>query len=222
MLFWTHRFDLLAKLVGLGALAVCWVALGGGRVEGLGAWIWLSTLMLLGWALVWRPILRVAASWAYLRRELRATGTWRDAHALSILFTNDLGDGMKWHPCTDVAGLPPELRLPALHQRLSQVLEARSAGFFERSRRTSPIGRPLSPEAWLGWNIVMLAGIAIVAVGMVAGVGPGTVLVGLLVDEKGRYSPMLVLVLGVAALGAMTWPIAYVVSRIFAERGGAQ
>jgi hypothetical protein len=224
MMFWTHKYDLLFKLLGLAAFVglyqVSGIALNSAGPSGtseqfveIARFSTFAFFLSVGWALVWRPLLRPASTWCYVRRTFDAPLSWRDAKDLSPLFSITLTEGMKWHPSTDVVDLPVEQRLSMLRSRSEALRQAQSVGFLARTRQTSALGRLLSPATYNAWFIVSMLGLVPIFLGALFQAGPASFLAGWTSSSDGTYRPQLSCLLGCLAWVVITWAAAFACDR---------
>ncbi|MCI0573453.1 MAG: hypothetical protein L0Y66_22135 [Myxococcaceae bacterium] len=224
MLFWTHRYDLLFKLLGLGGF-IAILSLSGfdldslvppgteERVAGVARFATFFGCLAVAWALAWRPLLRPASTWLYVWRTFGVRPSWKDARTLSPLFSISLTEGLQWQPCTDVADLAVGERLAALHARAAALRSAQSVGFIARTRESSPLGRLLTVETYVAWSVVTLVGLAPIMLGAFFQLGPAAFLVGWTASSDGTYIPQLSFGLGLLVWVIATWVVAFAFDR---------
>jgi hypothetical protein len=150
MLFWTHIFDLLAKLAGI-ALAVALLVLS---LPNPPAKIGLEIffLCLLAGGVVWWVALRPLSSWLHARLRLGARLSWAQASRASMLFS-PVRDLLHWHPLWEVRQLPAQARVAAIEEFMNQ-LQADQDDKAARQR-----GDPALSHAfrWLQWVVLAVA-----------------------------------------------------------------
>lgn len=229
-MIWSHRFDLLFKLLVVAALVAVPIVLDTPPPALVPAGIppqyveltffgMVAAVLAVGWVLVWRPFLGPAATWLYVWRTLGVRPGWRDARELAVLFSPSLSDGLNWYPCSDVAALPEPQRLPELHARAGRLHAAARAGYFARTRESSPLGRMLRPSVYVAWTVVGLVGIGPIALGAFFQLGPAAFLASWTELSDGTYYPQLSFLFGALAWALGTWPVALAFDRALGPKG---
>jgi hypothetical protein len=220
MLFWTHRYDLLFKVIGLAVLIWAWLALGLApphdptQSQEVTSFSLLMALLVAGWVMVWRPLFRPLATWAYVARTFSVRLSWRQSHTLAPLFSLGTDNGLKWYPCLDVLELEPARRLDALLERAAQVQASKKEGYFARTRKSSALGRLLHPQTHIAWTVVSAAGAVPILLGSLFQVGPAAGLVRLTAFPDGHYYPTLTFLLGLLFWSLTIWFVCYGFDRL--------
>ena len=132
-MIYSHIWDGLLKLATLFAVIVAAIESGlEERMQGIAgndnAKFVLIALAVVIWAILYRQVLSVFASWLYARVSLGANVTFGEAKALRRLFQLDFS--FKWIPLKDVKKLPREQRHDATMQALSAYGPQRKAMFL--------------------------------------------------------------------------------------------
>ena len=134
MMFYSHLWDLLLKLVSLVATVALLVALHvQERIESLGASSGTATLLIVImitviWVGVYRGGLSTLAAWLYATVSLGASVSFAEARQLARLFQLDLS--LKWIPLKEVRALPRAQRRDALIAALHGLAPHRKAMLF--------------------------------------------------------------------------------------------
>lgn len=229
MLMWSHRYDLLFKLLALTALIAPGVLLGirpselmppelsPGAADAAG-FVLFACVMALFWVLVWRPFLGPASTWMHVRSTFGVRPSWADARDLTRLFSLSLTD-LEWRPCTDVLKLAVDERLPELLARADREAAAAQAGYLARTREGSKLGKLLQPDTYVAWTVVMLAGMGPIALGALFQAGPVAFLATWTEFSDGTYYPQLSFGLGAIAWALATWVLAYAFDRALGRKG---
>lgn len=126
-MFWTHFYDLLAKLASI-AIVVCIVIANGGNLP------WGMAAVAFGVAFgAWWYLFRPLSSKVYARMSLGTRLSLAQAKRASVLFSPVL-NLTKWHPMRDVASLPESERTGSIISASDELLayyDARAAQWRE-------------------------------------------------------------------------------------------
>ncbi len=152
MLFWTHIFDLLAKLAGI-AITVALLLLNLPTPPAKVGFEIFILCFLVGIA-IWWLLLRPLSSWLHARLRLGARLSWAQSRRASMLFS-PVRDLLHWHPLWEVRQLPLEKRVPAIEEFMNQ-LQADQDDKAARQR-----GAPALSHAfrWLQWVVLAVAAV---------------------------------------------------------------
>ena len=132
-MIYSHIWDGLLKLASLFAIIIAAITYGveerlGGIAGRDNAKFVLIALAVVIWAILYRQVLSIFASWLYSRVSLGANVTFGEAKALRKLFQLDFS--FKWIPLKDVKKLPREQRHDKIMQALSAYGPQRKAMFL--------------------------------------------------------------------------------------------
>lgn len=150
MLFWTHIFDLLAKLAGM-ASAVAMFLLSVPNPPAKGHPI-LFIICFLAGIIIWWLWLRPLSSWLHARLRLGAPLSWAQARRASMLFS-PVRDLLHWHPLWEVLQLPAQARVAAIEELMDQ-LQADQEAKAARQRAAPALSHAFR---WLQWVVVAVA-----------------------------------------------------------------
>lgn len=150
MLFWTHIFDLLAKLAGM-ASAVAMFLLSVPNPPAKGHPL-LFILCFLAGILIWWFALRPLSSWLHARLRLGAPLSWAQARRASMLFS-PVRDMLHWHPIWEVRQLPAQTRVAAIEKLMDQ-LQAEQEEKAARLRAAPALSHAFR---WLQWVVLAVA-----------------------------------------------------------------
>jgi hypothetical protein len=130
----SHRYDLMAKVVGVGAgiaamspvsRVLTWAFASTGieptlRAHDDGVWVPATTellcfltAMLMAWRFLFRPLLVPAATWLFLKLARDTKVSWSDSVALAPLL--QLGNDATWFPVPELPSMPEGHRVPYLY-----------------------------------------------------------------------------------------------------------
>ncbi|WP_395736496.1 hypothetical protein [Prosthecobacter sp.] len=118
MLFWTHIFDLLAKLTFM-ALTVAMFLFSVPDPPAKGH-PFLFVLSFIAGIVIWWLCLRPLSSWLHARLRLGARLSWGQARRASMLFS-PVRDLLRWHPLWEVRHLPETERVAAIEEAMVQL-----------------------------------------------------------------------------------------------------
>lgn len=150
MLFWTHIFDLLAKLAGI-AITVALLLLNLPTPPAkIGFEIFI--LCFLAGIVNWWLLLRPLSSWLHARLRLGARLSWAQSRRASMLFS-PVHDLLHWQPLWEVRQMPLEKRVPAIEEFMNQLQADQNA------KAALQRGAPALSHAfrWLQWVVVAVA-----------------------------------------------------------------
>lgn len=150
MLFWTHIFDLLAKLAGM-ALTMAMFLLSVPNPPAKGHPL-LFILCFLAGILIWWFALRPMSSWLHARLRLGAPLSWAQAKRASMLFS-PVRDMLHWHPMWEVRQLPAQTRAAAIEKFMDQ-LQAEQEEKAARLRAAPALSHAFR---WLQWVVLAVA-----------------------------------------------------------------
>ncbi|MGV3663615.1 MAG: hypothetical protein ACO1TE_25825 [Prosthecobacter sp.] len=153
MLFWTHIFDLLAKIGGIAAF-VAMLILGNppppGKMDPV-----IFGLSFLAGGVVWWVGLRPLSSWLHARVRLGAALSWGQARRASMLFS-PVRDLLRWHPLWEVKQLPAEERVAVIEEAMNRLQTERDAE-AARWRAAPALSHAFK---WGHWVAVILIAVA--------------------------------------------------------------
>ncbi len=150
MLFWTHIFDLLAKLAGM-ASAVAMFLLSVPNPPAKGHPI-LFIICFLAGIIIWWLWLRPLSSWLHARLRLGAPLSWAQARRASMLFS-PVRDLLHWHPLWEVRQLPAQARVAAIEKLMDQM----QAEQEEKAARLRTAPALSHAFRWLQWVVLAVA-----------------------------------------------------------------
>lgn len=150
MLFWTHIFDLLAKLAGM-ALTMAMFLLSVPNPPAKGHPLFFILCFLAG-ILIWWFALRPLSSWLHARLRLGAPLSWAQARRASMLFS-PVREMLHWHPMWEVRQLPAQTRVAAIEKFMDQ-LQAEQEEKAARLRAAPALSHAFR---WLQWVVVVVA-----------------------------------------------------------------
>ncbi|MCX6850262.1 MAG: hypothetical protein NTY98_15180 [Verrucomicrobia bacterium] len=150
MLFWTHIFDLLAKLAFM-ALTMAMFLLSVPDPPAKGHPL-LFVFCFLAGILIWWFALRPLSSWLHARLRLGARLSWAQARRASMLFS-PLRDLLHWHPLWEVRQLPAQARVAAIEEFMDQ-LQAEQEEKAARLRAAPALSHAFR---WLQWVVLAVS-----------------------------------------------------------------
>jgi|GEM_PF-2567961 len=127
MFFWTHLFDLIAKIAGVAIVLAVILGLDG-VVPRESFWIVFAGAFVIA-GFIWWTVFRPLSSWCYARIWLGTKLTFFQAQRASILFS-PLINLTKWHPMRQVRTLPVSERASAIVAATDDV-----AAYYDARRR---------------------------------------------------------------------------------------
>lgn len=150
MLFWTHIFDLLAKLAFMAlTMAMFLLSVPDSPAKGHPL---LFVFCFLAGILIWWFALRPLSSWLHARLRLGARLSWAQARRASMLFS-PVRDLLHWHPLWEVRQLPAQARVAAIEEFMDQM----QANHEEKAARLRAAPALSHAFRWLQWVVVAVA-----------------------------------------------------------------
>ncbi len=150
MLFWTHIFDLLAKLAGM-ALTMAMFLLSVPNPPAKGHPL-LFILCFLAGIVIWWLWLRPLSSWLHALLRLGAPLSWAQSRRASMLFS-PVRDLLHWHPLWEVRQLPAQARVAAIEEFMNQM----QAEQEEKAARLRAAPALSHAFRWLQWVVLAVA-----------------------------------------------------------------
>jgi len=133
MILYTHRFDILMKLMVLAAIFVLWVCLDVSGIAGPSNSTRVSFLPLVAGTIVVYVLLygfffKRVGNYLYVRVSLRTVVGWRDMKTLNPLFCFD--KQLQWLQMKEVRELPRDQRRQYLLQQAASLADKRVVGWW--------------------------------------------------------------------------------------------
>jgi ABC-type transport system involved in cytochrome bd biosynthesis fused ATPase/permease subunit len=123
MLFYSHTWDGLLKLISLALLIVA--AVHWDLDQRLHSVALMIGLLVVLWVVLYRQFISILSSWLYARISLHTKVTFTEAKTLRKLFQLDLS--ARWIPMKEIKNLPFDQRHDALLIALERIGSSRKA-----------------------------------------------------------------------------------------------
>jgi hypothetical protein len=135
MILYTHRFDILMKLMVLAAIFVLWVCLDASGIAATGpsnstriSLLPFVVGTIVAYVLLYGFFFKRVGNYLYVRISLRTVVGWRDMKTLNPLFCFD--KQLQWCEMKEVKELPRDQRRQYLLQQAASLADRRVVGWW--------------------------------------------------------------------------------------------